>query len=148
MEQNLNWEKELKTQKLITAYEKLNDPYSTIPPYNQLDDRITPLQVPTYACYLYHAKYCSAGQNSIDRYLDATGFDADVIEKATVVELVYGSGCGYGVRNFMFVSNKMAILPIQIPNCKEFLHVPIRVIEGGYRDMPLRMGQEFDTCLQ
>ena len=78
----LNWEKELETQKLITSFENSN---------NHEGYRTTPFQVPTYACYLNCAEYCSAGQNSIDRYLDATGFDAEVLEEDTDV----GNVCLY-----------------------------------------------------
>lgn len=134
MDQKTKYEKEFDTQKLITSYENSNIHESY---------RRTPLQVPTYACYLNCAKDCSAGQNSIDRYLECTGFQADVIEDETDVKNV----CLFQ-RDFTIHSKKKVMLPVKIPNADEFLRVPVRIFEGDHSQIPLRMGQDFDACLQ
>ena len=115
-------------------------------PENQEGYRRPPLKKPTYACYLHHYQYCCAGQNSIDRYLEATGFDAEIIEKDTYVR----NECCFG-RDLTLHSKKIVKLPIQIPNCEEFFHVPVRVLENniyGQRDIPILLGRNFEILLR
>ena len=115
-------------------------------PENQEGYRRPPLKKPTYACYLHHYQYCCAGQNSIDRYLEATGFDAEIIEKDTYVR----NECCFG-RDLTLHSKKMVRLPIQIPNCEEFFYVPVRVLENniyGQRDIPILLGKNFEILLR
>ena len=124
--------KELEIQKTVLALENSSNMV--------VGYRHQQLQVPTYACYMSCAKYSHAGENSIRRYCEATGFTAQIICVSTEVGNV---DCFN--RDLTLPSRKMAILPFQIPNCNEQLLVPFRVLEeSNSKDIPLRLGMEVD----